>query len=180
MFISSRYPRISLIAAISTNDRGIARNGAIPWKITDDLKRFKSLTTSHALLMGRKTFQSAGCFPLAGRENVVLTRDKSFAPEGARVIYGSFWDAMTVALDFERSSHKLTEQEMFVIGGEQIYRQALPFASRVYITLVDSNEPCDQFFPEYELLFKEPVSEWSRGGLHSDGYGYSYLTLDRL
>lgn len=121
-----------------TRDRVIGRDGGIPWHLSDDLKRFKRLTTGHAVLMGRKTYESLGK-PLANRRNVVIT---------SRTIPGvECFPSIDAALD------ALKDQDtVFVIGGGQIYTQLLPRADYLYLTLVKLHEHGDTCFPEYESL----------------------------
>jgi dihydrofolate reductase len=128
-------PRLSLIVAMA-RDRVIGRDGKLPWHLSADLKRFKALTMGHHIVMGRKTWESIGR-PLPGRTSVVVTRNASYAAAGAHVA-ASFDSALALAHD---------DSEVFVIGGGQIYRQALPLADRIYLTEVDAEYPGDTFFP---------------------------------
>ncbi len=129
---------LSLIAAMSEN-RVIGRDGEVPWDIPDDVARFKALTMGHPVVMGRKTFDSIGGVPLPGRTNVVLTRRPGFAAEGFRVARD-----LPTALEPYRD----TSEEVFVVGGGEIYAAALPLADRVYLTLVHLTVDGDAFFPE--------------------------------
>lgn len=131
---------ISLIAAIGKNNE-LGKDNQLLWHLPDDLKRFKELTTGHTIVMGRKTFESIGK-PLPNRRNIVITRDTSYKKEGVEVI------------------HSLEEvenlpEEIFIIGGGEIYAQALPFADRLYLTQVDTTLDADTFFPPFEK------SEWN-------------------
>ncbi|MFZ4621592.1 MAG: dihydrofolate reductase [Bacteroidota bacterium] len=118
----------------------IGRNGATPWHLPEDLKRFKALTLGHTVLMGRKTFESIGK-PLSGRRNIVLSH-QPFSNEGTEV-FTSFADAFSSCAESEN---------VFVIGGGEIFRQALPLADELDLTIVDNREEGDTFFPEYEHL----------------------------
>lgn len=128
---------LAIIAAIGKN-RVIGKDGKLPWHISDDLKRFKRLTTGHAVLMGRKTFESLGK-PLANRRNVVLSSKKIPNVE----TYPSI-EAALKAL-----AH---QDKVFVIGGGEIYAQLLDRADALYLTLVDNDFEGDAFFPPYEHL----------------------------
>ncbi|WP_028874209.1 dihydrofolate reductase [Tepidiphilus margaritifer] len=127
-----------IVAAVARNGV-IGRGGALPWRLKSDLRHFRRLTTGHAVLMGRKTWESLGR-PLPDRRNVVVSRDPSFTAPGAEV-YPSL-DAARVAL--------ADEPVVFVIGGAQLYRQTLPFADRLVITEVDAEPQGDAFFPEWD------------------------------
>jgi dihydrofolate reductase len=129
--------RLALIAAVARN-RAIGRNGAMPWHISEDLKRFKRITKGHTVLMGRKTWESLGT-PLVDRRNVVITRSSIPGIE----TYPSI-DAALEALK--------AEDVVFVIGGGEVYSQLLPKADRLYLTVVDREPDADTFFPEYVHL----------------------------
>lgn len=127
---------ISLIVAMSQN-RVIGRDGQIPWYLSEDLKRFKQITMGHSVIMGRKTFESIGK-PLPGRENIVLTRDSHFHHPDVKVIHNL--EEVLSASD-----------EIFIIGGAEIYRQTYPRADKIYLTLIDDEFDGDAFFPEVDL-----------------------------
>jgi dihydrofolate reductase len=128
---------LAIIAAVARN-RGIGLAGKMPWHLSEDLRRFKRITTGHTILMGRKTWESLGR-PLPNRRNVVLSR----TPVPGVETYVSL-DAALAAL-----SH---EDLVFVIGGGEIYRQTLGRADRLYLTIVEGEAEADTFFPEYEDL----------------------------
>ena len=158
--------RISIIAALGY-DRALGKENQLLWRIPEDLKRFKSLTVSHPVVMGRKTFESIGK-ALPGRPNLVVTRDKEWAAEGASVFYSP-----DEALDAAR---KLDSEEVFVIGGAQIYAQTLPVTDRLYLTLIEEEKEADAFFPPYEHLFTKILSEEERS---HNGLKYQWLNLKR-
>ncbi|MBI1369472.1 MAG: dihydrofolate reductase [Planctomycetes bacterium] len=133
---------ISLVAAMSEN-RVIGREGQLPWHLPDDLKFFKQLTSGHTVIMGRKTYDSVG-FPLPKRRNIVLTRRDDFHPAGVEAV-----STLDAALDLVRD-----EAEVFIVGGAEIYKVALPRAQRVYLTLIHANFDGDAFFPPL------PLTEW--------------------
>ena len=129
---------VSLIAAVAAN-RVIGRNGKLPWRLPDDMRRFARITAGHAVVMGRATFESLRR-PLPGRRNIVLTRSHSLALDGCDVAHG-VEEALTAATS-------PSSEEVFVIGGEQIYQLFLPLARRLYITWIDIDVPGDTLFPE--------------------------------
>ena len=135
-------PTIHLIASI-TGNRSLGRKGELLFKISDDLKRFKALTLGHPIIMGRKTYESIGR-PLPDRLNIVITRNREFTAHGTTVV-SSFDEALEIA--GQKDKH------VFIIGGSEIYKEALPHAHILHLTLIDSNALGDVFFPEYETLF---------------------------
>ncbi|TXI90884.1 MAG: dihydrofolate reductase [Cupriavidus sp.] len=157
---------ISLIVACDEN-RLIGRNGDLPWRLPNDLKHFKSLTVGKTILMGRKTWDSLGR-PLPQRENWVLSRDAAFAPEGARV-FATLEEAM--------SAH--AEGELMVIGGAEIYRQALPHARRLYLTQVHAREQGDTWFPDFSNAGFREIRREDHPADDRHAYAYSFLILER-
>ena len=131
---------ISLLVAMDEK-RGIGKAGKLPWRLSSDLQRFKALTMGHHIVAGRKTFESIGR-PLPGRRTVVVTRNPSLKPEGC-LIAGSVNEAIAIA----RANG---ENEAFVIGGGDIYAQALDVADRIYLTQVHAEVDADTFFPELD------------------------------
>ncbi len=138
---------ISLIAAMAGN-RVIGRNGAIPWDLPEDRRRFRKLTMGYPIIMGRKTFESIGR-PLPGRMNIVLTRQPEFRAEGCLVVH-----------DLQGALRACSgSAEVFICGGGEIYREALPFARRIYLTLVHDSYLGDVLFP---LIPAEEFDEMER------------------
>ena len=152
---------ISLIAAMDEG-RVIGAGGKIPWHLPADLRHFKELTTGHPVIMGRKTFESLGKKPLPGRANILLTRDAEYNAPGCTVAT-SLHDALRAA---ENGAMGETG-DVFVIGGEEIYRLALPYARRIYLTEVHGAFEGDAHFPEFgagdggewQLVRTEPHSK---------------------
>lgn len=141
---------ISLVAAAGDGNNAIGKGGGIPWHLPADFKRFKELTLGHPVVMGRKTFESIGK-PLPGRTNIIITSDADYRAEGGLVVH-SFDEALDAAKGAD---------EVFVIGGEQVYRLALPRAQRIYLTKVHGTFEGDAFFPElgdaeWRLINSEP------------------------
>ena len=120
-------------------NRVIGRDGGLPWQLPDDLKHFKRLTVDHTVIMGRKTFEEISQ-PLANRRNVVISRNPDFRPQGVTVV-PSLAEALALGA---------TEREVFVIGGGEIYRQAMPQADRIYLTVIHARVEGDTWFPAFE------------------------------
>ncbi len=127
---------ISLIVAMSSN-RVIGDRGDIPWKIPGEQKMFKEITLGHAVIMGRKTFESL-FRPLPGRTNIVITRQTDYEAPGCIVAKD---------LDEAIKSTATNESEAFIIGGGQLYHESIPMADRIYLTLIPREIPGDTFFP---------------------------------
>jgi|ERR1051326_71549 dihydrofolate reductase len=151
---------ITLIFAAADNGV-IGKAGAIPWRIPDDMKRFKALTMGKRVVMGRKTWESLPKKPLPGRDNIVISRDANFQAEGATVI-SRLEDALA--------------GEAMVIGGAEIYRAALPFATRIELTEVHGAFDGDALFSFDRAGWREIARERHQT---PDGLAYSYVTLVR-
>lgn len=139
---------LSIIVAVSDNGV-IGFENTLPWRLSSDLKRFKSITMGNSILMGRKTFESLPRL-LPGRKTVILTRQPNYQFEGAVVV-----DSLQTAIEACRD-----ETEAFVIGGAEIYDQAIALASKIYLTKVHAEIEGDTFFPtidwnDWNLLFEE-------------------------
>jgi dihydrofolate reductase len=132
---------LSLIAAASENNV-IGKNNDLPWVLPNDMKYFKNITWGMPLIMGRKTFESMKNEPLTGRINIVITRQTDWKPKGA-VILNNWNDAVFVAKDADC-------QEVFVIGGGEIFKDAIKKADRIYMTRVHTIVDGDAFFPEID------------------------------
>ena len=161
--------KISIIAAIGKN-RELGKDNKLLWHIPDDLPRFKKLTFGHPIIMGRKTFESIGR-PLPNRTNIVVTRDYSYEVEGVIVVH-SIEKAIEIAKGIENLP---AGGEIFVIGGGQIYEQALPFADRLYLTIVDAQAEADTDFPDYSE-FKKTISEEAK---EENGLKFKYVILEK-
>lgn len=161
--------RVSLIAACSENGV-IGRDGDLPWRLPDDLKRFRMLTTGHHVLMGRKTWESIGR-ALPRRVNLVLSRRPGFAAEGAIVCR-----SIEEALDHARAAG---ETELFVIGGEAVYRLALPIAQRLYLTRVHATVEGDARFPAFERERFRLVERERREADEAHAHAFTFETLER-
>ncbi len=157
--------KISLIAAIGSG-RELGKNNQLLWHIPDDLKRFKKITAGHPVIMGRKTYESLGR-PLPHRVNIVISRDKNYQAQGANIV-----DSLEKALDFAQSKD---DKEIFIIGGGQIYHQAIERADKLYLTIVEGNFEADTFFPDYADFKKITFKQC---GKYSN-YKYTFLELER-
>jgi len=147
----SKAPLLSLIVAMGEN-RVIGVNNHLPWSIPEDLKRFKRITSGHPIVMGRKTFESIGR-PLPQRTNIIVSRQKDYRAEG-----GVVCASLAQALDWARQAPG--SEEVFVIGGAEIFREALPITGRIYLTEVHWPFEGDTFFPVFpEGDFQESSRE---------------------
>lgn len=158
---------ISLIAALAENGV-IGQNNALPWRLPEDLKRFRRLTTGHAVIMGRRSYESIGR-PLPDRANIVVTRDSAFRAPGCTVVR-SVEEALEAAAG---------DNEVFVIGGGQIYAQALARADRLYLTLVHADIGGDVFFPRFDADDWREISRVYHTADERHAHAFSFVTLDR-
>lgn len=157
-----------MIAAIARENRAIGKDNRLLWHIPEDFKRFKELTSGHAIIMGENTFKSIGR-PLPNRTNIVLSQTEGFAPEGV-VVVRSIDEALDAAKQCEA-------EEVFICGGASVYRQFLPLADRLYLTLVEGDFEADTFFPEYAKEFTNVLHTEHQ----SDAcYRFSFVILERL
>ena len=168
--------KISIIVAIAGEKRVIGKKGGMPWHIPEELKRFREIPMGHPIIMGRKTHESIGRV-LPERTNIVITRNLSYKPEGVIVAH-SLDEALKVANRLPSSHPERSEgsNEIFVIGGGEIYKQALPIADKLYLTVIDTEIEGDTFFPDYSE-FKTIV--WQSDEQESDGFKYRFLELER-
>ena len=170
--------RLSLIVAMAKN-RTIGLDGAMPWHIPEDLKFFKRVTMGHPVIMGRKTYHSIGA-ALPGRTNIVVTRNKDFEAADADVVHD-----LSEALTKAKATEELWRpdggrEEIFVIGGADIYGQALPEAQRIYMTEVHQEHPGDAFFPELAEGEWKETDRQDRDPETPGGSAYSLVILDRV
>lgn len=150
---------IKLIAACSAN-RVIGKDNKLIWHVPGDLKRFKELTSGHPVLMGRKTYESIGR-PLPNRKNIILTRNKEYKPEGC-LCYSSLIEVL-----------ELYKNDLFVIGGEEIYKQTMGYADEILLTLIHKDFEGDAYFPEIPETLFEVIK---REDLSCEDFDYSYIT----
>ena len=155
---------VTLVAAVARNGV-IGVDGGLPWRLPDDLRRFKELTLGHVLVMGRKTYESIG-HPLPGRATIVVTRNPSWDPGAEEVrVVGSVSEAIGAAASLER--------EVFVVGGGEVYAEALSLADRLELTWVDTEPDGDTRFPEVDW------DEW-RELRREQAEGVAYSSYERI
>ena len=161
-------PRICLVAALAEN-RVIGNNNALPWHLPADLKRFKALTMGHPVVMGRKTYESIGK-PLPGRRNLVITRNRDYSAAGCEIVH-----SLDEAIAACRGAN-----ELFIIGGAELYRESLPRAQRLEFTEIHAEFEGDATFPEYFL------AHWRETGreIHINEAGipfrYDFVRYERI
>jgi dihydrofolate reductase len=150
--------------------RGIGKDNKLPWRLSSDLKKFRELTMGHHLIAGRNTFESIGR-PLPGRDMIVVTRNQGYKPEGCLIAH-----SVEAAIELARARG---ESEAFVIGGGQIYGQALAVADRIYLTEVEAVTDADTFFPAMNLSeWEEKVSAYQEAD-DKNQYGFTFKLLVR-
>ncbi|MBU6483752.1 MAG: dihydrofolate reductase [Betaproteobacteria bacterium] len=160
-------PALALVAAVASNGV-IGRGGALPWRLPDDLRHFRALTTGHAVIMGRRTWDSLGR-ALPRRQNIVVSRQPGLKAEGAFVA-GSLTDAL---------ARVELPEPAFCIGGAELYRLALPIAQTAYITEIARVFEGDAVFPSLDRArWAEAAREHHRLDA-ADGFGYDYVTYQR-
>lgn len=161
--------KISLIAA-ATENNVIGRNNDLPWKLPDDMKFFVKTTKGHHILTGRKNLESFGKL-LPNRTNLVLTRDSSYQFEGASIFH-----ELNSAIDFAK---KNGETELMIIGGGEIYKQAIPIADCIYLTRVHAQIEGDTFFPELNPEQWTLISEEYHPKDERHAYDFTFQTFER-
>jgi dihydrofolate reductase len=163
-------PRVSLIAAMGSN-RAIGIDNGLPWRLPADLRRFKALTMGHVLVMGRKTFESVGR-PLPGRTTIVVTRRPDYAPPGVEVAH-----SVDEALARATRDHP---EEIFIAGGEEIFRQTLDRADRLHLTWIEKEFPGDTFFPELDEPSWRLAEREDHEATPETPFAYSFRVYDRI
>lgn len=160
-------PKISIVVAVGRN-RAIGKENKLLFRLSDDLKRFKAITKGHPVIMGRKTFEAIGK-PLPERTNIVITRNLNFKADGIMTV-GSLEDALKKAGEID--------SEVFVIGGGEIYAQALPLCEKLLLTIVDSDAKGDVFFPDWRKDFTRETFREERFD-EKTGLKYVWSDLER-
>lgn len=165
---AAQKPRLSLIVAMAKN-RVIGIDGKIPWHLPNELQLFKRMTMGHPIVMGRKTFESIGRL-LPGRTTVIVTRQRDYSAPGAVIVHSL--DAALACC--------ANDPEIFIIGGGELYRAAMPRADRIYLTVVDSEPAGDTRMPEFDPAQWKIVSTetFSRDARHA--YDYRFEVHDRV
>ena len=160
---------ISLIVAIADN-RAIGKNNDLLWHLPDDLKHFKRTTSGHPIIMGRKTFESFGARPLPKRTNVVITRGNAYTSTGNLVVVGSLEEALEQVKE---------DDEIFIIGGGEIYKQAMPLIDRMYLTVVHHQFEADTYFPAFDERQWTEVANEHHPADEKHAYAFTIKTLER-
>jgi dihydrofolate reductase len=159
----------SLIVAMDEQG-GIGLKNSLPWHLSSDLKRFKILTMGHHILMGRKTFESINR-SLPGRTMIVVSRQKGYHVEGVYVVH-------SLQQGFDLAERR-EESEVFIIGGGQIFAQAIDLADRIYLTRVHTIAGCDVFFPKYDETFWQAIDVSHHPAGLKDDFDSTFITLVR-
>ena len=159
--------KISVIAAMSQN-RVIGRDGSLPWHLPTDLARFKSITTGHTVIMGRKTYESVGK-PLPNRRTIIITRNNDYQCADVFIAH-----SLDEALD-----HAAHEDEIFILGGETVYRIALPRADRLYLTIIHATIEGDTYFPNLDFDDWKLVEDERHEIDERHAYAFSFRRYER-
>ncbi|VAX04612.1 Dihydrofolate reductase [hydrothermal vent metagenome] len=159
---------LSLIWAMADN-RVIGIENRLPWKLPADMKWFRQNTMGKPIIMGRLTFESFGAKPLPGRRNIIVSRNPSYTADGIEV-YTSLEDALQSTQNNE---------ETMIIGGMSLYKQALPLADRLYMTLIHANVKGDAWFPEFDLHEWQETARNDFPADEKNPHAYSFITLDK-
>src|SRR3989344_149142 len=176
----STKPKIGIVVAITRKDAAIGNGNKLLFHISDDLKRFKALTKGHPVILGRKTYESIGR-PLPERVNIVISRNPDFRADGV-IVASSLEDAIekASALPSLLSKEGLggDNNEIFIGGGGEIYKQALPYTDKLYLTLVESDAQGDVFFPDWRKEFTKETFREERFD-EKTGLKYTWVDLER-
>lgn len=167
--------RLSMIVARARNGV-IGRDGGLPWKLSDDLALFKQTTKGKPIIMGRHTWESLPKRPLPGRQNIVITRDWAYAAEGARV-----YSNLNAAINSAKAiAARAGEKEVFIIGGESLYRRAMEMTNFLYISEIDAEVEGDTVFPDFdEAAFREVASKQFEKNERND-HAFKLRVLERI
>lgn len=157
---------ISAVVAIGENN-AIGKNNQLLWRLPNDLKHFKQITSGHTVIMGRKTFDSVGK-PLPNRRNIIITRQQIQIP-GCEMV-GSVDEALALCAG---------EEEVFIVGGAEIYRLAMPQTNRIYLTIVHQEFDADAFFPQINYEEWAETEREDHGVDEKHAIPYSFITLQR-
>lgn len=161
---------ISLIAAIGKNNE-LGKDNTLLWRLPADMKHFKDTTALHAVIMGRKTFESIGK-PLPNRRNVLITRDVNYKQKGVEIVH-----SLAGALDLFSNQN----EEIFIIGGAEIYKQAMPIADKLYITHIEAEDgKADSFFPEIIPIVWNEISHAERKKDEKNPFNYIFSVYERF
>ncbi|WP_027857461.1 type 3 dihydrofolate reductase [Marinobacterium jannaschii] len=166
--------KLAIIVAQAEN-RVIGINNKLPWHLSEDLRYFKQVTMAKPIIMGRKTYESIGR-PLPGRTNIVISRNPAFSAAGIKVVSG-----LDEAIELAEAQCVVDgAAEAMVIGGSQIYQQALARADRLYLTQVHAEVKGDAWFPEFDRQQWQEVGRQDFPAQEPNPYPYSFIVLDRI
>lgn len=157
--------KISIIVALDDKN-GIGKDGGMPWNIPSDLKRFKKITEGHPVIMGRKTFESIGK-PLPKRTNIIITRN-NFKQEDL-IIKHSLKEAI------EEAKKASGSDEVFIVGGGQVFKEAMVLADKIYLTKIEGDYNADTFFPDYSSFAKKTYED----SKEENGYKFKFIDLEK-
>ncbi len=160
---------ITIVVAIGEN-RGIGSNNQMLWHLPKDLKHFKNITSGHPVVMGRKTYESIGK-PLPGRTNIVISRKNDWFEEGILIV-GSIKEALKFA--------KKIDEEVFIIGGGNIYKQTIDLADKIELTTVKATIEADTFFPEMDGKVWVKTNETCHEKDEKNPYDFCFQTFERI
>lgn len=160
---------ISLIVAMDKH-RLIGRDNQLPWHLPQDLAYFKKVTMNHKIIMGRKTFESIGR-PLSGRENIIVTRDLTYSQEGCTILH-------SIDEILELSSR--SDEELFVIGGAEIFKEILPVSDRLYITEIDDVFEGDTYFPDRKETEWKKISVEKGTRDKKNPYDFEFVVYEKI
>lgn len=164
---------INIIAAIDLN-RGIGSNNDLLTKLPNDMKHFKELTTGHFVVQGRHTYESIG-HPLPNRTNIILTRNKKYIPPVGTFVYHSIEDVINAY-----KNQNNNESDLWFIGGEKVYQQAIPYADRLYLTITDHEFPlADCYFPSFSMMDWKPIENVENKADENNLYDHYFVTYER-
>ncbi len=169
MTIEPQTPSLSIAVAVGENF-AIGKNNQLLWHMPADLKFFKQTTSGHTVVMGRKTFDSVGR-PLPNRRNIVITRDPDLKIEGVEVV-NSLDEALAIT--------QTEDKPVFIVGGAEIYRQALPKTQTLYLTTIHHNFDADTFFPEIDRNEWKLISSEPHQADEKNKYDYTFEVLERI
>ena len=175
MFDINPFPNLSIIVACAQN-MAIGKDNDLLWHLSDDLKRFKALTSGHTVVMGRRTFDSLPKKPLPKRRNIVLTHDEQFHYEVPPTATGTLEVAHSIAQVLKMVKD---EEETFIMGGGALYRDFMPLVNRLYVTWVDEDFEGDVFFPVIDKSVWCEVSLTERKRDEASGLSYAYAEYVR-
>jgi dihydrofolate reductase len=166
--------KVSIIVAMDEK-RGIGKNNKIPWHLRDDLLKLKKLTLRHVVIIGRKTYESMVWYynksgrPMPGKVYIVITRNTNYQPERENAIF-----ATSVKQAIEKAK-EIGEDEVFIIGGQQVFNESISIAEKIYLTIIKGNFDTDAFFPDYSAFSK--IVHKQEGS--SEGHDYIFIELEK-